>query len=149
MESDFLLDTGIFEPFLEWLAGMGATQPFEYHATARFSAIRQGFITQWQCCLCLGFLGADSHTVTAGGRHFDILPTELQNIADAETGQTGEERCAFQYIHFAWSGSETFDLLYFEVVYFRFLSVNAFKIVVDILTEPAFLICQFQQSAER
>ena len=46
VEGDFLLDAGIFEPFLEWLAGMGATQPFEYHATTLFAAIRQSFIAQ-------------------------------------------------------------------------------------------------------
>lgn len=46
VEGNFLLDTGIFEPFLEWFSCMCAAQPFEYHPAARFSAIRQGFIAQ-------------------------------------------------------------------------------------------------------
>ena len=144
VEGDFLLDSGIFEPFLEWFTRMCSTQSFEYHAAAGLAAIRQGFVAQRQCCLRLGLLGADPHTVAAVGGHFDVLPTELQNIADAETGHTGEQRCPFQHIHFAGSGSETFDLFYFEVVDFGFLPVDAVKIVIDILTELAFLIRQFK-----
>lgn len=40
----FLLDAGIFELFLEWFACMCAAQSLEYHATARFAAIRQRLV---------------------------------------------------------------------------------------------------------
>ena len=39
VKCDFLLDAGIFEPFLERLAGVGAAQSFEYHAATLFTAV--------------------------------------------------------------------------------------------------------------
>jgi hypothetical protein len=70
---------------------VGTTQSFEYHASTLFATVRQGFIAQWQCRLSLGLLGADAHTVAAIWRQFDVLPTELKNIADAKSCHTGEE----------------------------------------------------------
>ena len=40
VEADFLLDAGIFEPFLEWLAGVYSAQTFEYQAPTLFTAVR-------------------------------------------------------------------------------------------------------------
>lgn len=39
VKGDFLLDTGIFEAFLERLESVGTAQPFESHPTSIFTAI--------------------------------------------------------------------------------------------------------------
>ena len=78
VEGDFLLDTGIFKPFLERLPGVGATQSFEYHAATLFAAVCQGFIAQWQCRLSLGLLGTDAHTVATIGRTAQYSPNGVE-----------------------------------------------------------------------
>ena len=67
VEGDLLDDTGGFQPTLEGLTSVGPAQSFEYESTARFPTIGQCFLAEWQCCLCLGLLSADAHTVVTIG----------------------------------------------------------------------------------
>ena len=91
VKGDFLLDTGIFEPFLERLRVWARLRPLNTMPRPCSPQYDKASSLNGSVACVLVFLGADAHTVATIGRQLDILPTELQNVANTQSGHTGEE----------------------------------------------------------
>lgn len=77
-----------------------------------------------------------------------MLPAQLLNVADAQSGHAGEQRCLTEYLMLAWGSGE---LLYFfkrDKLNLGVLPFDFFEEVVDVLPQEFLLIRLFEQSAE-
>lgn len=99
MEGDVFGDSRRADPLLHVGLGPAALQPLEDQ-----SPVVGAVADQVQRLLADGddVLGAvllrdDVHALAAGRVVHDVLPAEGKNIADAQAGHAGEERCRLQH----------------------------------------------------
>ena len=64
-----------------------------------------------------------------------MLPTKLLNVADAESGHAGEQRCPTQHLMFAWSSRKFLNLVERQKFDFCILPFNLFEEVIDVLSK--------------
>ena len=101
-----------------------------------------------ECCLSLGFLGADADVVALIGAHFKVAPLQFEYIADAKSSHTSKERCLFQYRNTARGGSELLNLVKCQILLFNLFLLDFFKKVIEVFAQHLLLVGDFQKSAE-
>ena len=99
MEGDVFGDPCRADPLLHVGLSPAALQPLEDHPP-----LVGAVADQVQCFLADGddvlgavLLGDDVHALATGRIVHDVLPTEGEDVADAQAGHAGEERCRLQH----------------------------------------------------
>ena len=95
VERDMLLYAALFQPVTERIVRHTTSQTFKNFSCVGLSAKLIRFETDGQCCFGLGFHGSDTDAIASVRGNLEILPFEIQNIADTQSCQTRKERCSF------------------------------------------------------
>lgn len=99
VEGDVLGDTRRADPLFHVGLGPTALQPLEDHAplVGAVADQIQRLLADGDNILGAVLLGDDVHALATGRIVHDVLPTEGEDVADAQAGHAGEERCRLQH----------------------------------------------------
>ena len=144
VKADVLLDSGLFNPFLQWMLRHASFQSFEHFSRAGYSAQFVCFITDGESCFRLCLLCTDAQAIALVGCNLEIFPLQFQNVADAQTCQASEKRGRFEYGYVAGSGCKLFDFIQCKIFLFHILRLNFIQEIVDVLAKPLITVGDFQ-----
>ena len=99
VEGDVLGDTRRADPLLHVGLGPAALQSLEDHSplVGAVADQIQRLLADGDDVLGAVLLGDDVYALAAGRVVHDVLPAEGEDVADAQAGHAGEERCRLQY----------------------------------------------------
>ena len=78
----------------------------------------------------------------------DVLPAEGEDVADAQAGHAGEERCRLQYGLLARRFGQFVELFHRKIIFDYVLGLDLFEEVVDVVADQSVTVEDFQKSPE-
>ena len=88
------------------------------------------------------------YALAAGRVVHDVLPAEGEDVADAQAGHAGEERCRLHHGLLAGSLGQLVELLDRKVLLDHVLGLDLFEEVVDVVADQPVTVEDFQKSPE-
>ena len=124
VKGDILCDSGVLYPCAEGLSVIPC-QPWK-HLVLRRGILRffrqpfPGIHIQWQEQLDSGFV-LDYLNLPVGNGFHNVFPTEIYDVIDTESAETGEKKCPFDVLAVAGGDDKPFYLLYCKILALVFL----------------------------
>ena len=150
VEGDVLGDTRRADPLLHVGLAPAALQSLEDH-----SPLVRAVADQVQCFLADGddvlgavLLGDDVHALATGRVVHDVFPTEGEDVADAQAGHAGEERCCLQHRLLAGCFGQLVELVHRKIILDHILRFNLVQEIIDVGLYQPVTVENFQEPPE-
>lgn len=126
VEGDVLGDTRRADPLLHVGLGPAALQSLEDHSplVGAVADQIQRLLADGDDVLGTVLLGDDVYALAAGRVVHDVLPTEGEDVADAQAGHAGEERCRLQHGLLARCLGQLVELVHRKIILDHILRFN-------------------------
>ena len=127
-----------------------AFQSFEYQAriVRMIPDEFQCFLTDGDDVFRLCLLGDDVHAFASSRIVHNILPTQGENVADAQACQAGEKRCGLYNRYFAFGLSQSIKFFYGKEIFDNIFCLNFLQKIVHVGTNEFVTVQDFQEATE-
>lgn len=148
MEGDVFVDSGGLNPFFQPSVDELACEALEYFAFGRSTAEFECLVTDGDGSFGIGLLCLDADAFTARWIVLDVVPFELEDVAQPESGEAGKQRGGFEDGVVAVRVRNFLEFFLCEVFPLCLLGFYLVKVVIYILFQVAFFEGDGKECAE-
>ena len=148
VEGDVFVDSGGFHPRFQPSVDELACETLEHFAFGWYAAEFERLVTYGDGGLGVGFLCLDTDAFASGRVVLDVMPFELEDVAQPESGEAGEKGGGFENRVVARSVRKFLEFFLREVFPLCLQGFYLVEIVIDSLFQVAFFEGDCEERAE-